>query len=85
MAGRFAAGEGVAFGHDFEARNGRRIAVELPADEAFDAIAFLHAGALEHPVAGLGADPVAAAIEGINGMSAHEQVGLWGLPGGRDI
>ena len=72
MAGRRAAREGVAFGDDFQARDGGGVAVELPADEAFDAIPLLHAGAGEHPVLGPGADPVAAAVEGIDRMGAHE-------------
>ena len=48
-----------------------RIAVPLPAHEAFDCVAFLHARAFTQPVIGLGANPVADADAA--GPSTHEQ------------
>src|SRR5262249_39034756 len=47
-------------------------AVVLPSDEAGDAVAFLHAGALEDPMLGPRTHPVAAAVDRLDVAGADE-------------
>src|SRR5579884_1256774 len=49
---------GHAGGDDFESGNVGGIAVPFPAHEAWDAVTLFHAGAVEEPVVGIGADPI---------------------------
>src|SRR5262245_42324760 len=48
-----------ALGDDFEASDLGRLAMKFPTDQAGNAVALAHAGALEDPVIGPRADPVA--------------------------
>src|SRR4051812_28563863 len=80
-----AALEGRAAADDLEAGNFRRIAVILPPDQPWDRFPFLHPGAGENPVLRRFANPVAAAIHGIDVARAHEKTFIRAALGERAV
>ena len=68
----FAAGLGADGLTPTEQQIAGRVAVVLPADEAWNGVAALHAGVSKDPMMRLGAYPVAASIDGRYVTSSHQ-------------